>query len=201
MQSWHISTIMKLLTKFTFTSVKMKNQKKIVLGVCLICFSITGFAFTGSGTPETMQVNLPAKSWSIADSQGNKNVGLTEILKKDDDINNWHELVSIVFLSYNNTTVGNSLNDYLQAQQTQLQQQCSNVQWKTLKNTPDSVTYQWQIKDCGTGIKADQVEIARIVKGQYGFNSIHYAVKTSQLSEQKKQEMLNVVNQASMVNN
>lgn len=143
--------------------------------------------------------SVDGNNWKLGYQFAKNGIALYEFVPKGETVENWSELITSHYISYVIYPKTTPIEKIAEINLNGVKNHCSHFTSNYIEKTEESVIYQWEIKDCGKGIDADQVEIARIVKGNYGFNSIHYAVKTSNLSSAKRNQMLKAV-ESSQIN-
>jgi len=165
--------------------------------------NISGKNTSGSYSyPETLGVNFGHNqaSWHVANQASLEGKSLTEVIPAGDDINNWQQLVSITYSSYVVMPQSYSVQHAMAEKLEGIKADCkSHLTTRVLNENANEVTYEIQLKGCGSGMLADQTQVARIIKGRYGFNSVHYAVKAPLINEAKLQEMQAVVSSAQLI--
>ena len=174
--------------------------------ICMILLCLSGCATDNSAKlaelnrfPETMQVTMPNSDWIVVNTWSQNGISLTENIPNHESLNKWSQMISTRYISYDLTEPDSLVIERVNDLEKNIRKTCKNLQWKILKQAQNDITYQWQVKNCGHGILADQIEIARIVRGRYGYNSVQYAVKGSQLSPQVRKQMLQVIDSAQVV--
>lgn len=165
-------------------------MKRIAPSILALCISSACLA---ANEADLVKVSLPNDNWSLASKQSLKNQSVTEYVPNGESVNNWQRIITVNYNSYQALNPALPLSQIVNVTIKSLKDICPNLKSQILTQTSDSITYQWQITGCGTGIRADQLEVARLVRGKTGFFTIHYAIKSTDVPEPTRQEMLNVV--------
>lgn len=163
----------------------IKTSLFSTLFICTVCFAVN--------QAESVKVNLPNNNWVLGSKQSLQNQSVTEYVPTGESVNNWQRIITVNYNSYKVLNPSLPLSQIVNLTLKSLKDICPMMKSEILKQTNDSITYQWQITGCGTGVRADQIEIARLVRGKTGFFTIHYAIKSTDVPEPTRQEMLNVV--------
>jgi len=150
--------------------------------------------------PETMKVTMPNANWLVANTWSNNGISLTESIPNNETLAEWNQMISIRYISYDLEGQQSLIIERVNDLEKSIRKTCKNLEWGILKQAQNDITYQWQVRNCGQGILADQIEIARIVRSRYGYNSVQYAVKGTTISPQMRKQMLQVVESARVVN-
>jgi len=128
------------------------------------------------------------RDWTIGHEAGTQNELISEWVLPDESVHNWSELVT--------HQTGFRLVDlpsYVQIIQQQLAQGSKDFRSSTLRETPDSIVFQWSHK--GSGNWPAQRAICHVMRGSDGTYSLQYAVKEAAFSagryERWRQILLN----------
>jgi len=191
------------------TSILKYTVSVSVLSLLLACSNGYKNTISGKNTtssyqyPETLAISFSQDqpNWSVVNQAALEGKSLTEVIPEGDDINQWRQLISITYSAYFVESEQNSVQDEMQNKLQAIKATCrSHLTTQVLAENDREITYEIQMKGCGTGMLANQTQIARIVKGRTGFNSVHYAVKDPLVTASKLQEMQSLVSRAYLVN-
>ncbi len=182
-------------------------MRNVVILTCLLILPILGQAKTVIGLlghvrdqpyiyRQTLQVILPSIDWVQKYHLSKNGVSLVEFAPKNQTLADWQQLVTIRFIAYKVVSSSTTLFNVMNERRHEIAKQCSNLNWQIIASGSKHLSYWWSIKDCGVQQLADQVEMAKIVSGPEGFSSVHYAIKTRQLTAQQQQQMAALLDSA-----
>ena len=153
--------------------------------------------------PETISLQLESNAWNVVQSNNDGGRSLIEMIPRGQELKNWQQLISIAYVSYK--LVGSSsmsVEEVMKRGVDDMKHTCPDFQNKVLSQNGNDITYEWQVKNCQAGgIEGDQIEIAKIVKGDFGYNSVHYSVKADHLSPEQRDDILKIISTAEVVKN
>lgn len=163
-------------------------------------FTLTSYTTYGARKPQKnfdhLIFSLPKlknTTWKKAYQKNNKEVGIMEYIPKNSDLKNWQQMVTIEFLSYHKQAKNTPLTQLMTQRVQNIKTFCTDLKYKRLHENKKQLFYSWQVHNCGTGILADQYEMVRIIKGEKGFNTIRYTIKTSKPNLHEHKNMLTTI--------
>ncbi len=134
----------------------------------------------------TLPFGLDNKEWDLGWQNKTDTTRIVEFIPKGQAVENWKELVTLQFYpglqSY-------APGDYLSAFLGHLQSTDSQVTSKIISTSADDALAEWHILNSNKN--PNQFEVDRVVKGTEGLHMIHYAIKTSNWSDDERTKWLN----------
>ena len=117
---------------------------------------------------------------------------IMEWVPRGQTIDNWRDL----FTQQNFTKRGiqDTPAELMNTLKAQMEEDCANVIWSVLEQTPNSILYEWRIRDCPP--HSDQHEIARIIDGRLNRWRIAYTSKVIEIQPDKRVEWIESLNSA-----
>ncbi len=177
-----------------------------LLLLCQITWAKTVVGYLGKGLDgsdyvyrQTLQTILPGDDWVQKFHYAKNGESLVEFAPANESINDWQNLITIKFTSSDILPYDTTITDIMEHRKNHLAKLCNELSFHVLGQTDTEVTYKWNIKNCGTGIRADQYEIVKMIKGEYGFSSIHYAIKAHHLNKNQENNMLALMQHTQLV--
>ncbi len=141
-----------------------------------VLFTILVSIVAGCATSiETSRFTMPLdeRGWRVANAQdyGSGKGAILEVIRKDESLVNWTEMVTIQFIEgreYKFMEVMEKLKE-------KMANRCSNVKWEVSEKDDTSVVYEWSISSCGE--ITNQHEIARLMQGNEGVHRVAFVKK------------------------
>ena len=75
-----------------------------------------------------------------------------------------------------------------------MEQSCPTSKWNYIQRDDQSVMYIWSVQKCGIG--PDQTEIARVIRGKDGIHALHYAIKTAEIPEERRDQWIQLLRES-----
>jgi histidinol-phosphate aminotransferase len=118
------------------------------------------------------------RKWKLDFQDARNSQVIAEFVLEGESVKDWSELVTAqLFIGLRSDP--RYFVDYVKKQTAS---RCANTEWRTLRESPQDILYEWNVKDC-EGVP-DQSEIARVYLGADGLHVLHYAVKLGEMPEE-----------------
>ena len=143
--------------------------------------------FTWAQSPESVSLpfGLDNKEWKLDWQNRTDTCYITEFVPKEQKVENWKELVTLQFYpNLQNSPAEDFMNNFL----SHLQKSDPGVKIQPISNSADNSIVEWHILK--SKLNPDQYEVDRVFKGKTGMHMIHYAVKTSEWSDNERTKWL-----------
>jgi len=153
----------------------------------------TIFALIGCATTTVLEtVYVPAQNsgWKVGSGNNRPGSTLVEFIPAGESISSWSRMFTIQFLE----GTRESPRAVMSSLQAQAQSHCSGVHWAIVSEDTASITYQWSIFNCPG--QPDQIEIARLLKGNDGVHRIAYVRKGTQFEQGESESWLSAFSKA-----
>ena len=124
-------------------------------------------------TLETVYVPAENAGWKVGHGTNRSEATFVEFIPSGETISNWSRMFTIQFLE----GARDAPRDFMSKLQAQMAKRCPATRWTVVSDDSSSITYQWSISDCSG--HPDQIEIARVLKGNDGLHRISYVRKAS----------------------
>ncbi len=116
-----------------------------------------------------------------------------EFVPKGQTVDNWKELITLQFYpKLKNVQVAGFETTFIR----ELAAHEPQAQAKQISTSPEDVLFEWKVVN--SKLNPDQFELDRIIKGKEGLHMIHYAVRTSALSDNEEKKWLNFLRSAKL---
>lgn len=196
-------------------------MKKITISLCAVLGALILTSGCSTDNQAPYQKQMAEKGKGKADRlQGQRwafDFPNTEVWKvgykvQNDTVNNfiwipskqnmgtWKQNITDKFI-VDSAVSGQSPKSLMDRAQESSKAQCEKVDWKTLNESDDQITYEADTTACGKGGKETQHMVGRIQRGEGGIYSLQYFAVQSILDSRMKQTMLDTVQNAKLVAN
>lgn len=158
-----------------------------------------GLRSTGSSYQESLLFDL--KGWKLGHQAGDQNQRILELVRPDEKIDNWTELMSVHTSS--KQAIPEPIDAYVRRIEGELSKLCPSIVWNVIERqlptetVEASILYEWKIKNCPP--EADQHVIARVLYGKFNIFSLSYAAKTQSLPPEKRDKRIKALSEAKIV--
>jgi hypothetical protein len=141
---------------------------------------------------EKPEIHFDGRMWKIGFQNANNRGVIAEFVLEGETVENWSELVTaqLIFVDPSNFDIV----AYAEQMKGYLEKTCPANKWNYIQRDEQSVIYIWSVTGCVTG--PDQTEIARIIRGKDGIHALHYAIKTAQIPEEKKDQWVRLLRES-----
>lgn len=152
---------------------------------------------------ERVNFQIPKEEVELGWKVGNQRevperYSLTELVRKDEDIKSWSELVTIhnFALPPGGHTLAESVEGAFNAVKNALELQCpGSKEWNVLEKSETSILYEWiSVGPCDPWPK--QHEIAKLLFGKSNLFQLRYTIKTSEMPADKRSRWIKVLSEA-----
>lgn len=167
-------------------------MKKAVAAVLMIMALLY---LPGSCFAEKLQLKFDERKWELGYNAQDETQGLREYVLKGETVNNWGELVTAQAFFGLQAKVNAS--NYASSMIMTLKKTCPDIVWKGLKQSPNDILMEWEIKNCPG--QTDQYEIDRIISGDNAIYVIHYANKRVPISPEIRDKWIKIMSQVALL--
>lgn len=121
-----------------------------------------------------------------------------EWIPKNEDIDNWSELLSIQYFRFNGDVKSQTASEFVQRFLKLINKQFPGVTSTIFKESPDDVSLEWIISNTKQGQPA-QEELVRVITTKEGLSRLAYTKKGSDLSQSERNKWLKYLMDAKVV--
>lgn len=195
-------------------------MKKITISICTILGTLLLTSGCSSNSPaypkqsatkatrgaESMQAQrwnftLPNQEvWKIGYKVQNDTVNNFIWIPSNQNMGTWKQNITDKFIT-GAAAKGQNPKDLMEQAKQSSKAQCEKVDWQTLSESDEQITYEANTIACGKGGKESQHMVGRIQRGQGGIYSLQYFAVQDVLTSPLKQTMLDTVQNAKLVAN
>jgi len=144
-----------------------------------------------AGIPlETVSVPAQSDGWKMG--YGNERRGRTilELIPTNESISSWSRMLTIQFLE----GMRQPPRAVMTSLEAEMRSRCPNALWNVIAEDATSITYQWSISNCGG--QPDQIELARLLKGNDGVHRVAYVRKGTAFDPSERETWLTALSNA-----
>ena len=146
---------------------------------------ITALVLAGCATTlETVYVPAENKGWKVGSGVNRATATLVEFIPSDESIANWSRMFTIQFFEGERESPQRVMTS-IQALTTA---KCPGTMWNVVTADALSVTYEWRVSGCPGQL--DQVELARLLRGNDGVHRIAYVRRGAVLDSSERDKWL-----------
>lgn len=143
---------------------------------------------------------LDGRDWTIGSQHKSASSEMVELVVDGQSVNKWQELVTIEF--FPGLQLKTTARGMAEAFLARLKETAPNFVGKVISQSDDDVTLEWKIAN-NPGVVVDpmrtnQCELDRILTSRNGIHFLHYAIKTADISTQKRTTWLRNLGSASL---
>lgn len=149
-------------------------------------------ALAGCFTIPLESVYVPTKTsdWKFASGSDRPGRTVAEFIPPNEVISNWSRILTIQFFEGDRESPAQVMGNLHRI----LQSTCPDVKWDVLSGSDTSITYRWSVVKCSG--QDDQIEIARLLRGNDGIHRIAYARKGTHLAPGEGEDWVEVFSKA-----
>ena len=163
---------------------------KVIVALCILF--VNPFVAEALEKPE---LHFDRRNWELGYQASQGNQYLAEFVLKGETVENWSELVSAqLFVGVQDEV---SLGDFMAKTKEIIFQSCPDVAWNVIHQGDQDLMYEWKIASCPK--MQDQHEIARMIKSKEGLHILHYAIKKPEMTPEKREEWIALLNAAQII--
>jgi hypothetical protein len=159
----------------------------------LLAAAGSGCAYSVFAAPQPFDFKPPpGQGWDLAYSAAVQNGRIDEYVPTGDDLESWHELMTVL-RTYR--MLGQSRRDVFEGLQKVREKECpGSTKWNLVEESDDRLIYEWWAAPC-LGFP-DQYEIAVLVDGTRDRVKLSYTVKSIEVDPTVREAWLAVMREA-----
>lgn len=167
-------------------------MNKVVAAILLVCAILI---LPQACFAEKLQLKFDERKWELGYNAQDENQGLREYVLRGETVKNWGELVTAQ--AFFGLQAKANAEGYASNMIMELKKICPDLMWKALKESPDDILMEWEVKNCQG--QADQYEIDRIISGENAVYVIHYATKRVPISPEMREKWIKIMSQVALL--
>lgn len=146
-----------------------------------------------AATPETVLLPMDTSGWSTGSRSFQAGVLVLEFVPTNESIDKWTRMVTLQSLQGERR----SPHEFVKELESRMRARCPNVTWRTIKQDPVSVTYEWAFSKCPW--YPDQHEVARLLRGRAAIHRVSFTQKGSHFDVDARDSWVATFDKASIV--
>jgi len=167
-------------------------MRKTVIGILSIAIILS---LSQACFAEKLQLKFDERKWELGYNTKDETQGIREYVLKGETVNNWGELVTAQ--AFFGLQAKANAGEFAGNMVMDLKKACPDLVWKALKDSPNDVLMEWEVKNCPG--QTDQYEIDRIISGENAIYCIHYATKRVPISPEMRDKWIKIMSQVALL--
>lgn len=176
--------------------IPFRNPPATLGVIALLAFGGGGCAYTVFAEPEAFEFTPPTgRTWELGYSAPVANGELDEFVPPGEDVESWHELMSVLRIY---RMLGQSRMDFFEGLQEIREEECpGSTRWNLVEESDDHLIYESWTAPC-MGFP-DQYEIVALVDGTRDRIRLSYTIKEADVDPSVREEWLATMRAARLI--